>query len=262
MRSQHLTSSCAAGLTVGQTARRVSDVAIAPCGRSNWAARTAAVLLLGVLSGCAMPGGTPRPATPDQAPREPSTVAREPTAATRERATTTKAATGIPPAADAVLAPPDVQAAYGRAVLLLETGDQNGAESEFKRFVALNPGYSGPHVNLAIIYQAQGRLEEAQEALDTALALNPSSAAALNQQGILHRRNGQFADAESAYLKAVTVNPEYPLAHLNLGILNELYLGRLADALVSYQNYQALTVEEDETVARWITDLTRRTARN
>ncbi|MEO0578005.1 MAG: hypothetical protein AAFZ58_04890, partial [Pseudomonadota bacterium] len=64
------------------------------------------------------------------------------------------------------------------------------------------------------------------------------------------------------YLKAVTVSPEYPLAHLNLGILNELYLGRLAEALESYQTYQALTPDEDPNVARWITDLTRRTARN
>ncbi|MEM8983802.1 MAG: tetratricopeptide repeat protein [Pseudomonadota bacterium] len=163
---------------------------------------------------------------------------------------------------DAALAPPEVTAAYARAVLLMETGDQSGAESEFKRFVAAHPGYAGPHVNLAIIYIAQGRLDDAQAAIDTALTLNPESAEALNQQGILHRRNGQFSEAESAYLKAITVRPDYPLAHLNLGILNELYFGRLVDALEFYRSYQLLTPDEDPTVARWITDLTRRTARN
>ena len=63
-------------------------------------------------------------------------------------------------------------------------------------------------------------------------------------------------------MKAVTVSPEYPLAHLNLGILNELYFGRLPEALESYRAYQALTADEDALVARWITDLARRTGSN
>ncbi|MEO1037186.1 MAG: tetratricopeptide repeat protein [Pseudomonadota bacterium] len=215
--------------------------------------RSISLALVALAAGCAMPGGGSIPTPPAEQP----VVAEK--AAAGEVPTT---GTSIPPMTDATLAAPEVVEAYNRGVFLLETGDQTGAESAFKQFMARHPGYSGPHVNLAIIYQAQGRLDEAQTAIDTALSLNPGSAPALNQQGILHRKNGRFADAEAAYLKAVTVSPEYPLAHLNLGILNELYLGRLAEALESYQTYQALTPDEDPNVARWITDLTRRTARN
>ena len=60
-------------------------------------------------------------------------------------------------------------------------------------------------------------------------------------------------------MKAVTVSPEYALAHYNLGVLNELYLQRLDEALRHFENYQSL-VGEDEQVAKWIADLTRRVA--
>ncbi len=155
--------------------------------------------------------------------------------------------------------PAAVREAYSQALFLLETGDQAGAEAQFLRFASRYPNYAGPHVNLAIIYIAQGKDDEADTALNKALAINPDYAPALNQLGILHRKNGRFADAEAAYMKAVTVHPDYALAHLNLGILNDLYLGRLEQALSSYQAYQSLTPEEDSEVARWIVDLTRRT---
>ncbi|MEM1262575.1 MAG: tetratricopeptide repeat protein [Pseudomonadota bacterium] len=218
----------------------------------RWLPLTNLVALL-CLAGCAAPGGTPSSGATSPQPETDRVIA----------SASVPAASGSGAAmTDAALAPPEVAAAYGRAVLLLETGDQSGAESEFKRFIAAHPGYAGPHVNLSIIYTAQGRLDDAQAAIDTALTLNPQSAEAMNQQGILHRRNGQFTEAESAYLKAITVRPDYPLAHLNLGILNELYFGRLVDALEFYRSYQLLTPDEDPTVARWITDLTRRTGQN
>jgi Flp pilus assembly protein TadD len=93
------------------------------------------------------------------------------------------------------------------------------------------------------------------------LALKPDHPAALNQMGMLLRRNGKFLEAEAAYLKAVTVSPEYALAHYNLGVLNELYLQRLETALQHFEIYQSL-VGEDNQVAKWIKDLTRRVAAN
>ncbi len=154
--------------------------------------------------------------------------------------------------------PEAIRSRYAQAVFLLETGDQHGAEAELKRFVADYPDYPGPHINLALIYGAQGRDDEAMAALQQALQRDPASAAALNQIGILHRKAGRFGEAEAAYLKAITVNPDYALAHYNLGVLNDLYFGRLDQALSAYESYQALTPTEDPEVARWIVDLSRR----
>jgi len=51
------------------------------------------------------------------------------------------------------------------------------------------------------------------------------------------------------------------LAHYNLGVLNELYLQRLDAALRHFEHYQEL-VSEDQQVARWIADLSRRVMAN
>jgi tetratricopeptide (TPR) repeat protein len=78
---------------------------------------------------------------------------------------------------------------------------------------------------------------------------------------MLQRRNGKFLEAEAAYLKAVTVSPDYALAHYNLGVLCELYLQRLNEALQHFVAYQSL-VGEDRQVEKWIADLRRRVAAN
>ena len=140
-------------------------------------------------------------------------------------------------------------------------GDYLDAELRFKEFLLQYPEYPGAHVNLAIIHANNANDAAAQASIDAALQLDPNNPAALNQLGMLLRRNGKFLEAEVAYLKAVTVSPEYALAHYNLGVLNELYLQRLDQALHHFEAYQAI-VGEDKQVAKWITDLTRRVAAN
>jgi len=148
---------------------------------------------------------------------------------------------------------------YEQATAIMAAGDFDEAELRFKAFLVQYPEYPGAHVNLAIIEAMRHNDEAARVYLDAALALNPEYPAALNQLGQLLRRNGDFSEAEAAYLKAVTVSPDYALAHYNLGVLYELYLQRLDDALTHFEAYQALVVE-DKQVAKWIADLRRRIA--
>ncbi len=174
--------------------------------------------------------------------------------------TQTKTEAGEPQAMPELVAVPAAVAnEYGNAVFLMEAGDQQGAEAQFRQFASRYPEYPAPWVNLAIIAAAQGRDADALTALEKALAINPDYAPALNQLGILYRKTGQFDDAEAAYLKAVTVSPEYALAHYNLGVLYELYLQQLDKALQHFETYQAI-VGEDKQVEKWIKDLTRRVA--
>ncbi len=157
--------------------------------------------------------------------------------------------------------PPQARTLFEQAATIMAAGDLVDAELRFREFLRRYPDYPGGHINLAIIHINNGDEAAAQADLDAALALSPNHPAALNQQGMLFRRNGKFIEAEAAYLKAVTAAPDYALAHYNLGVLNELYLQRLDNALQNFERYQLL-VGGDKQVEKWIIDLRRRVAAN
>jgi tetratricopeptide (TPR) repeat protein len=157
--------------------------------------------------------------------------------------------------------PPHALTRFERATAALAAGDFAEAEFRFEKLSLLYPDYPGVYVNLAIIHAHNDNDDATQAAIDAALALNANHPAALNQLGMLLRRNGKFIEAEAAYLKAVTVSPEYALAHYNLGVLYELYMQRLDDALRHFVAYLSV-VGEDRRVEKWIADLQRRVAAN
>ena len=157
--------------------------------------------------------------------------------------------------------PPDALTMFERATAALAAEDFVKAEFGFKELSHLYPDYPGVYVNLAIIHAHNDNDAATRAAIDAALALNANHPAALNQLGMLLRRNGKFIEAEAAYLKAVTVSPEYALAHYNLGVLYELYMQRLDEALRHFVAYKSI-VGEDRRVEKWIADLQRRVAAN
>lgn len=155
--------------------------------------------------------------------------------------------------------PPQAQTMFEQAVAVMATGDLVEAEFRFQEFVLQYPDYPGAYTNLAIIHAENGDDEAAEGAITDALIIDPEHAPTLNQLGMLLRRQGKFTDAEAAYQRAIRARPDYALAHYNLGVLNELYLRRLDYALLHFEEYQALT-GDDEQVGKWIADLKRRLA--
>ena len=122
------------------------------------------------------------------------------------------------------------------------------------------PNLAGPWVNLSILAEQQGDLASANQYLVTALEKNPNNCDALTLEGVQHRREGRFVEAEASYLKCLQQSPTHVLANLNLGILYELYMGRYAEALAFYNEYQLAVVEPNPKVNIWIADLERRVA--
>ncbi|HVY64708.1 MAG TPA: tetratricopeptide repeat protein [Gammaproteobacteria bacterium] len=162
--------------------------------------------------------------------------------------------------APAVEAIPEAAAAtYARALGAMREQNWLQAEIELQQLTAEYPAYAGPHVNLAIVYLHDKRLDDARAALDRALAIDPGHAAANTQLGILLREQGKFQEAEQAYRKALATDPNHALAHYNLGVLLDIYLRRPAEALEQYELYQGSLAAPDESVGRWIVDLRRRT---
>jgi tetratricopeptide (TPR) repeat protein len=109
-------------------------------------------------------------------------------------------------------------------------------------------------LNLAILQAKDGRLADAEKTLTTAIERN-DSAAAFNQLGIVYRRLGRFKEADEAYQRAIQIDPNYALAHLNLGVLCDLYLQQPQRALEAYERYLALAATPDAKVAGWVTEL-------
>jgi tetratricopeptide (TPR) repeat protein len=91
------------------------------------------------------------------------------------------------------------------------------------------------------VLQAQGKQrDQAIASFARAVAADGGNAFAYGWLGILYRENGDYARAEQSYLKAIAIKPDAAAAHLNLGILYELYLHRPGDALAQYRDYQRL----------------------
>ncbi len=153
---------------------------------------------------------------------------------------------------------PKVTIAYEMALVSMRAGNTSKAEKQFKKLASDYPQFSGPHNSLGIIYYRNGQIDEAKTAFENALKINPDSVVSLNYLGIISRNEGEFKRAQSFYEKALRADRDYAYAHLNYGILLELYMGKLAEALKHYKQYQELTKEEDKKVKGWIIDLERR----
>lgn len=152
----------------------------------------------------------------------------------------------------------DIASEFEMATVMLQDGQYTDAEVLLLDITSSQPELAGPWINLGQVYVAQGQPEEARRAFEAAVRANPYNCTAYNELGLLARVNGDFEAAEAHYLDCLERVPGNDAAHLNLGILYELYLGRLTDALINYRQYQSLQSQPDRRVKGWVMDLERR----
>ena len=214
---------------------------------SHWCA-IALLLALGLsLGGCAR-----------QAPKEDAdTTAAEPTGQAPTDTVTAPTApsvkTGKPAAID-----PEVRKPFSKAVAALRANDPQTAIDILTPLSQSHPDYAGIWVNMGIAYYQLKQPDSARSAFNKAIELDASQAAAHNYLGFMARAAGQFQQAEAAYGQALQANPDYALAHLNIGVLYDLYLHQSERALAHYREYQILSGSADKAVSKWIIDLERR----
>ena len=206
--------------------------------RLRCAAAVAMLATAGSLGGCASVG-------------EPLKAMQQSLASTVSNATAAVTAPAAPVA-------PATQRAFDDAARALRAGRVDEAERGFKALTQTNPELGGPHANLGLIHRQAGKLVEATAEFEQAVKTNPRQPLYFNHLGVSYRQQGRFDKAREAYERAIALDDKYAAPVLNLGILNDLYLGDGPRALELYTRYLALSPEGDATVAKWVTELKNR----
>lgn len=153
------------------------------------------------------------------------------------------------------------QSQYKSALAAMRKKNYKSALMKFKTLSVKYPGFAGPKANIGIIYTRKGQYKKAEAAFKEAIALNSANPGIFNELGVLYRRTGKFKESAQAYANALSVDPDFAYAHLNLGILYDIYLRKNEKALKHYKRYQEL-VKNDKLVHKWIVDLKLRMKRN
>jgi tetratricopeptide (TPR) repeat protein len=161
------------------------------------------------------------------------------------------------PAADTAPIPPRAAQQYSQALQMMKSGKTTDAELEFKQLIVAYPQFAGPQLNLGLLYLHDSKLSDAETAFKAALQSTPGNPIAGDQLGIVERRLGKFSEAEAAYLRAISAEPNYAPAHLNLGVLYDLYLAEPQKALEQFQRYLEIAGENKQ-VAGWVIELRKR----
>jgi len=112
--------------------------------------------------------------------------------------------------------------------------DWAGAEAEFKRALALNPGYATAHHWYAQYLTARGRHQEALAEIGRAMELDPLSPSISAFAGSALYMARQYNKSAEQLAKITAAEPTYAPAHYFLGFTREKQ-GNLNDAIKEFQ---------------------------
>ena len=111
---------------------------------------------------------------------------------------------------------------------------------EYAAATALDPDYAHGHYNLGVMYSALNRTDDAVRELLRTIELEPDNYRAHNNLGVAYEKQGRLAAAEREYRLAVRFNPSHANAQFNLGKLLDRQR-RVDEAIQAYQS--ALTAD-------------------
>lgn len=158
---------------------------------------------------------------------------------------------------------------FTKAEQAVENDDLVVAINLYTQLAEQYPQYSGPLLNLAIIYNKQNNSTQAEQYFKKTLSVNKLNLRAYSAYGAFLRNEGRFLEAEKVYLTGLSLWDDVPATHKNLAILYDLYMGKFEQAYSHYQRYLELLEQTPENqrndkeikqVNGWLIDLQRRIA--
>lgn len=125
-----------------------------------------------------------------------------------------------------------------RGLARQDNGDAEGAESDYRMALRLDPGHSIAYHNLSVLLKAQGGMES-RELLDKAIENNPHLSYPYIERGYHLLEQADYAGALRDYNKALQLDPASPENWLNRGLAKE----KLGDLRGAYKDFtQAITL--------------------
>ena len=125
--------------------------------------------------------------------------------------------------------------------------DFEDAEKEFKRALALNPGYATAHQWYALFLAAMGRTEQAIAEIKIAQNYDPLSVVINTTAALLYNFARQFDQAIEQCQKVLEIYPDFPLAHFERGRAYE-QKGLFKEALAEHQKARTFSGGTPQTV--------------
>jgi len=105
-------------------------------------------------------------------------------------------------------------------ITLSEQGAPEPALFAFKRAADLEPGWSGPHVNMGVVLSRLGKRSRAMEAYSAALERDPTNPVALFNLGTAQHEAGLHGEAVRTFEELIMIAPDYP--HVRGSLANVL----------------------------------------
>lgn len=121
-------------------------------------------------------------------------------------------------AMEALSLDPNLAEAHAALAQVLASSDRDatGAEAEFRKAIALNPGSAASREHYGYFLMIQGREEEARAQVREALRLDPAASTGWIFLGGTYFYDRDFSKAEAAFRKALAQDPGHALAELLL----------------------------------------------
>lgn len=113
------------------------------------------------------------------------------------------------------------------------------AREQYQRVLESGEDNIGAYQGLAMVLQAEGKLQEAIDLLESAKTAQPLDATTALNMGIVYEMAHRFADASREYARAIEIDAGYVKAHYHQGML-KFRAGDVQDAKLSLERAVAL----------------------
>ncbi len=138
-----------------------------------------------------------------------------------------------------------LEEAMSIAILFQKNGQLNEAEEVYRRLRDVLPDHPAVLHYSGVLAQQQGRSAQAVELLEKSLALEPDQADCYSNLGIIFKAKGKLEKAVAVYQRAIEISPEHVNAHCNLGVILKAQ-GKLDEAEAAYRTAIRLNPEHIE----------------